>query len=144
MSKAMTFRHGPDTSSSRVPALSLTMTANSLRRQRRLRRRALRGPAELGQQPELVEEDLDLGGLAALEPRYDRDRRSNGAVRRGDRRGTGAPSGRPVGPGELADLGNPIARTEGVLHVRMDVGESQRASIGHPIDSVRFATLRDW
>src|SRR6266571_6111762 len=87
MSKAMTFRHGPDTSSSRVPALSLTMTANSLRRQRRLRRRALRGPAELGQQPELVEEDLDLGGLAALEPRYDRDRRSNGAVRR-DRKST--------------------------------------------------------
>src|SRR6266480_6016044 len=79
--------------------------------------------SKLGHHARLIEIDVDLRKLAALELRDHGDRQSDGLVRGRDRLAPGHHQGSRVGPLDVAQLGNPIPGPELRLRHEPNVGE---------------------
>src|SRR3989442_4762327 len=86
-------------------------------------RRRLRQQPELGHQPHLVEIEVDLRELAALESRNHGDRKSDGLVCCGDRRAPRHVQRSRVGCSHVAQLRNPIPSAELLFRHQPDVRE---------------------
>src|SRR2546426_6969461 len=107
-------------------------------------RRRLRQKPKLGQHRCLIEKEVDLGKLAALELRNHGDRQANGLVRGGNYLAPGHLQRSRVGSSDVAQLGNPIPGTELRFHRQPNVGKrlekrvERRPDRLHSLDPLRI------